>query len=261
MLRIVPNVSAAGAKSYFTTADYFAPGQQELKGVWHGKGAARLGLSGEIEQKDWDALCENRHTGTGEKLTSRQKSDRRIGFDINYHVPKSVSIIYGITRDARILTAFRESVHETMCEMESEAKTRVRKSGKNEDRITGEMIWGEHVHFTSRPIGGEPDPHLHAHCFVMNQTFDISENCWKALQLGDIKRDAPFFEARFHSRMSRRMTELGFPVIRTQKGWEIESIPASAIEKFSRRTRQVEEAAIELRDKRVLERLKEEGYC
>jgi len=70
------------------------------------------------------------------------------------------------------------------------------------DRVTGEFLWGEHVHFTSRPIGGEPDPHLHAHCFVLNQTFDTVENRWKALQLGDIKRDAPLFEARFHSRMS-----------------------------------------------------------
>jgi len=243
MLRIVPNVSAAGAKSYFTTADYFAPGQQELKGVWHGKGAARLGLSGEIEQKDWDALCDNLHPATGEKLTSRQKSDRRIGFDINFHVPKSVSILYGLTGDARILTAFRESVHETMREMESEAKTRVRRSGKNEDRVTGEFLWGEHVHFTSRPIGGEPDPHLHAHCFVLNQTFDTVENRWKALQLGDIKRDAPLFEARFHSRMSLRLAELGLPITRTAKGWEIESVPGSAISEFSRRTAQIEELA------------------
>ncbi len=243
MLRIVPNVSAAGAKSYFTTADYFAPGQQELKGVWHGKGAARLGLSGEIEQKDWDALCDNRHPATGEKLTSRQKSDRRIGYDFNFHVPKSVSILYGITGDPRILTAFRESVHETMCDMENEAKTRVRKAGKNEDRVTGEFIWGEHVHFTSRPIGGEPDPHLHAHCFVGNQTFDPIENRWKALQLGDIKESAPLFEARFHSRLSLRLAELGLPIARTAKGWEIESIPSSAIGKFSRRTAQIEELA------------------
>ena len=172
MLRIVPNSSAAGAKSYFSTADYYAPGQQELKGVWRGYGAARLGLSGSIEQKDWDALCENRNPTTGEKLTARQKSERRVGYDFNFHVPKSVSVLYGITRDERILDAFRDCVNQTMREMEAETKTRVRKGGKNEDRITGEMIWGEHVHFTSRPIDGIPDPHLHAHCFALNTTFD-----------------------------------------------------------------------------------------
>lgn len=243
MLRIVQNTSADGAKRYFSTADYYAPGQQELKGVWRGKGALRLGLEGTIKKDDWEALCDNRNPATGEKLTARQKSERRVGYDINFHVPKSVSLLYGITGDERILDAFRNSVNETMREMETETKTRVRKGGKNEDRVTGEMIWGEHVHFTSRPIDGVPDPQVHAHCFVMNSTFDEAEGHWKAMQIADIKRDAPFFEARFHSRMSCRMAELGLPVARTKKGWEIETIPASAIDKFSRRTALIEELA------------------
>jgi conjugative relaxase-like TrwC/TraI family protein len=245
MLRIVQNTSAAGAKSYFSTADYYAPGQQELKGVWRGKGAERLGLSGTIEKEAWEALCDNRNPLTGENLTARQKSERRVGYDINFHVPKSVSLLYGITGDGRILDAFRDCVNQTMCEMEAETKTRVRKGGKNEDRVTGEMVWGEHIHFTSRPINGIPDPHLHAHCFVLNQTFDKEENRFKAVQIADIKRDAPLFEARFHSRISRRMAELGLPVVRTKKGWEIEGVASSAIEKFSRRTALIEELAAE----------------
>jgi conjugative relaxase-like TrwC/TraI family protein len=243
MLRIVQNTSSAVAKSYFSTADYYAEGQQELKGVWRGKGAARLGLSGTIEKKDWDALCDNRHPETGEKLTARQKSKRRIGYDINFHVPKTISILYGLTGDERILDAFRQSVNETMQDIEAETKTRVRIGGKNEDRLTGEMVWGEHIHFTSRPVDGIPDVHLHAHCFALNQTFDKVENRWKAMTIAEIKRDAPFFEARFHSRMSRRMGELGLGVIRTKNGWEIEGVPASAIGKFSRRTALIEELA------------------
>ena len=46
------------------------------------------------------------------------------------------------------------------------------KGGKNENRRTGNMAWGEFIHFTSRPVDGVPDPHLHAHCFVFNTTFD-----------------------------------------------------------------------------------------
>jgi conjugative relaxase-like TrwC/TraI family protein len=243
MLRITQNSSAAGAKNYFSTADYYAEGQQELKGIWGGRGSARLGLSGVIDKKDWDALCDNRNPATGKKLTARQKSERRIGYDFTFNLPKSVSLLYGLTGDDRILDAFRESVNQTMCEVEAETKTRVRKGGKNEDRITGEMVWGEHVHLTSRPIDGIPDVHVHAHCFVLNQTFDKVENCWKATQIAEIKRDAPLFEARFHARMSRRMAELGLPVMRTKKGWEIAGIPASALGKFSRRTALIEELA------------------
>jgi len=106
--------------------------------------------------------------------------------NFNFHVPKSVSLLYGLTQDERILDAFRASVDETMQDMESEVKTRVRKGGKNEDRIAGNMIWGEFIHTTARPVNGIPDPHLHAHCFVFNAIFDNAEGRWKAAQFGDL---------------------------------------------------------------------------
>ena len=92
-----------------------------------------------------------------------------------------------------------------MQDMEAEMPTRVRKGGKNENRQTGNMAWGEFVHFTSRPVDGVPDPHLHAHCFVFNTTFDQEEDRWKAGQFRELNRDAPYFEAVFHSRLRRRL--------------------------------------------------------
>jgi conjugative relaxase-like TrwC/TraI family protein len=224
--------------------DYYTQGQ-ELIGDWHGKAAAWLGLSGAIKKKTWDALCDNRHPETGESLTPRRKQDRRVGYDFNFHVPKSVSLIYGLTQDGRILDAFRASVDETMRDMESEVKTRVRRGGKNEDRVSGNLIWGEFVHTTARPINGIPDPHLHAHCFVFNVTFDDKEHHWKAAQFADLKRDAPYFEALFHSRMARRMTELGLPIERSKKGWEIAGVSKGSLDKFSRRTALIEKKARE----------------
>ena len=245
MLRINQNMHAAGAKSYYSTADYYTEGQ-ELAGHWRGEGARRLGLAGSVKQADWDALCDNRNPNTGEALTLRRNDARTVGYDFNFHVPKSVSLLYAMTRDERILDAFRSSVDATMREMEAEMKTRVRKAGQNEDRTTGNMIWGEFVHFTSRPVDGVPDPHLHAHCFVFNTTFDEQENAWKAGQFRDLKRDAPFFEAMFHARFARRLAELGLPVERKAKGWEIAGVSKGLIEKFSRRTAEIEAKAAEL---------------
>lgn len=244
MLRITQNSSPAGAQSYYSTADYYAEGQ-ELVGRWRGFGADRLGLTGAVDKDAWDALCDNRDPNTGLPLTVRRKQERSVGYDFNFHVPKSVSLLYALTRDERLLGAFRESVGETMREMEAEMKTRVRRGGKNEDRISGNMVWGEFVHFTSRPVGGVPDPHLHAHCFVFNTTFDDKEDRWKAGQFRDLKRDAPYFEAVFHTRMSRRLAELGLPVERTKKGWEIAGISKETLDKFSRRTALIEEKARE----------------
>ena len=157
--------------------------------------------------------------------------------------PKSVSVLYSLTKDERILDAFRESVNETMRDMESEMQTRVRKDGKNGKRTTGNMVWGEFVHFTSRPVGGVPDPHLHAHCFVFNTTWDKKESAWKAGEFADLKRDAPYFEAKFHSRMARRLAGLGIAVERTKTGWEIAGVPKSVVRQFSRRTALIEEEA------------------
>lgn len=42
MLRIIQNTSAAGAKSYYSTADYYTEGQ-ELAGQWRGEGGAAIG--------------------------------------------------------------------------------------------------------------------------------------------------------------------------------------------------------------------------
>lgn len=244
MLRITQNTSSAGAKSYYSTADYYTEGQ-ELKGVWRGKGAERLGLSGDIEQKDWDSLCDNQNPQTGRGLTSRQKTERRVGYDFTWDVPKSVSLLYGLTQDERILDVFRQAVDATMQDMEAEMQTRVRTGSRNEDRTTGNLVWGEYVHTTARPVDGVPDPHLHAHCFVFNATYDEQEGRWKAGQFGNLKRDASYFEAVCHSRVAHGLAELGLPIDRTKKGWEIAGMPASTLEKFSRRTALIEAKAKE----------------
>ena len=242
MLRIIQNTSAAGAMSYYSTADYYSEGQ-ELLGQWRGQAAERLGLAGGIDKATWDALCDNRDPTTGLPLTARRNQDRTVGYDFNFHVPKSVSVLYGLTRDNRILNAFQASVDETMRDIEREIKTRVRVNGKNEERTTGNMAWAEFTHFTSRPVDGVPDPHLHAHCFVFNATFDENESRWKAGQFRELKRDAPFFEAAFHARFARRVEELGLSVERTKTGWELAGMPKSVVRTFSRRTAQIEKMA------------------
>jgi conjugative relaxase-like TrwC/TraI family protein len=246
MLRIIQNTSAGRAKSYYSTSDYYTQGQ-ELDGVWRGAAANRLGLSGIIKKEDWDALCDNRNSATGQVLTQRQKGNRRVGYDFNFHVPKSISILYGLTKDERILQAFRESVSETMRDIESEVKTRVRVGGKNEERTTGNVTYGEYVHTTSRPVDGVPDPHLHAHCFVLNSTWDDVENKWKAIDIAGVKRDANYFQAVYHSRLARKLEELGLAVERKRNGWDLAGFDKATLDKFSRRTALIEAKAKELK--------------
>jgi conjugative relaxase-like TrwC/TraI family protein len=244
MLRIIQSTSVSQAKGYYSKADYYSEGQ-ELAGTWGGIAADRLGLHGEIRQQDFERLCDNLHPATGERLSPRTKTNRTVGYDFNFHVPKAISVAYMLTQDERILDAFRVSVRETMQELEADAKTRVRGKGRDEERVSGNLAWGEFIHLTARPVDGVPDPHLHAHCFVQNLTFDSEEQRWKAVQFRDIKRDAPYYEAAFYARFAKRLTDLGYPIARTGKQWDLAGVPKSLAKKFSRRTQQVEEHAEE----------------
>lgn len=250
MLRIIQTQSVAAAKSYYTQGlsredagrDYYSEGQ-ECVGKWGGLGAIKLALEGDVTADAFDALCENRHPVTGERLTPRSKSNRTVLYDFNFHVPKSVSMIHALTGDEQIVTDFRQSVAETMRELEEDARTRVRRNGTNAERKTGNLVWGEFVHFTARPVEGVPDCHLHAHVVVMNQTYDDVEKRWKAVQFREIKRDAPYYESVLHARFAERLAERGYGITRTENGWEISGIPDSAIRKFSRRTQLIEAEA------------------
>ena len=246
MLRVI---ASRNAKEYFAQSlrreDYYSEGQ-EVVGDWHGVAAVRLGLAGAVTQADFDSLCDNKIPGTNERLTQRNKSNRTVGYDFNFHCPKSASVAYEFTKDERILDAFKLSVNQTMREIESEIKTRVRKNGADENRTTGNMVWAEFVHFTARPVAGVPDPHLHAHCYAFNTTWDDMEKKWKAGQFRDLKADAPYFEAAFHARFSRQLAELGYRIERTAKGWELAGMPQRVLDEFSKRTEQVKQKAKEL---------------
>lgn len=246
MLRVI---ASRNAKEYFKESlskeDYYTEGQ-EVRGEWQGIGAEKLGLSGPVTTETFEALCDNKKPGTDERLTQRNKDNRIVGYDFNFHSPKSVSVTYEFTKDERILNAFKLSVNQTMREIETESKTRVRQKGANENRTTGNMVWAEFVHFTARPVNGLPDPHLHAHCYAFNTTWDDVEKKWKAAKFRDLKADAPYFEAVFHARFAKQLAEIGYQIERTAKGWELAGVPQRVLDEFSRRTEQVEQKAKEL---------------
>ena len=249
MIRMIPSTSAGHAKAYFSDAllksDYYI-NDQELQGRLHGKIAERLNLQGAVNKEVFFALCDNKNPNTGKNLTPRTKQDRTTGYDINFHCPKSVSIVHALSKDEHILKAFEESVQETMLEIEMDSKTGVRKGKAYGERDTGELIWADFTHQTARPVeDATPDPHLHSHCFVFNATYDGEEKRFKAGQFREINRNMPYYQARFHKRLADRMQNLGYEIRQTQKSFEIDGVPLKVIDLFSKRTDEIGRVAKE----------------
>ncbi|OCX51925.1 conjugal transfer protein [Mucilaginibacter sp. PPCGB 2223] len=246
---MIMSQSAEQAKSYFSDAlqksDYYI-NDQELQGKFTGRLAERLGISGPATKEIFFDLCENINPATGNTLTLRNKDVRTVGYDINFHAPKSVSIIHALSKDDHILKLFEVSVNKTMREIEADAMTRVRKNEKHEDRKTGELVWAEFTHQTARPVGDfAPDVHLHSHAFVFNASWDDVEQQFKAGQFRDIKRDMPYYQARFHKNLSDGLIDLGYKIKATDKAFEIVGVPQSAIDLFSKRTNEIGQIAKE----------------
>ena len=242
---MIQSVSSAQAKSYYSDAllksDYYLE-DQELGGYFQGKLAGRLGLDGKASKADFFALCENRNPLNGEQLTPRTDVNRTTGYDINFHCPKSVSLAHVLSKDDHILRAFQSAVQETMQEIEADSKTRVRKKGAYTNRKTGELLWSEFIHQTARPAKGfeqEPDMHLHAHCYVFNATYDPIERKVKAGQFRDIKSFMPYYEARFHKRLSDKLLDAGYAIRRTRRSFELEGIPELVLQHFSKRSNEI----------------------
>jgi hypothetical protein len=261
MLRITPSHCAHAATDYhiagLAQAAYYTG---HGPGVWHGKGAARLGLSGDVTRADFAALAEGRHPLTGQKLVQRLKDNRRVGMDFVFSAPKSLTLLYEYRRDGRLLTAFSDAARETMRDIEQGMQTQSYDAhGKKCWTLTANLIWTQFLDFESRPTdfgtegegraapeaGSLPDPHLHCHAFAFAPTFDPDKQRWQAGEFGGIKMDGAYYEALFHNRLAAKIRALGYTTVPTACGrwWEIAGVSRRLIEKFSRRTAEIQDTA------------------
>lgn len=161
-------------------------------------------------------------------------ANRRIYYDFTMSPPKSVSVV-ALYQDARIIKLHDEAVRKAMVELETYAAGRIRKSKRDEDRATGNVIGAAYRHDTSREL----DPHLHTHYTFFTGTYDPVEECWKALQVGDMFRARKFVENVYYHELTKGLAALGYEVEQTAKGPEIRGVPISVRKLFSKRQAQI----------------------
>lgn len=246
MLRVVQSRSSAGLKDYFTgglVAGDFTLEEGLSPSWWSGRGSPLLGLEGEVRREHFAALADNVHPQTGEQLSVRMKANRRVAYDFNLHAPKSLSVLALVTGDARLIDAMSDSARFVMRAIERYAATRVRMGGKDEDRVTSNLVIANFLHLTTRPVDGIPDPHVHVHSVVFNVTHDSVEGRWKAVQLGGVVKQAPFFQALFLSDLAKRVMALGYEIETPGAAWEVKGVTPDIVKRYSRRSQVINERA------------------
>ncbi len=249
MITMVPVTSLANARKYFRenlqVGDYYAE-NHSIEGEWFGKGAEKLGLKGAVNEKTFLSLVEGNDPNTGQFLTQRKnrnrmangekKSNRRIYHDLVLSPPKSVSIV-ALNKDSRIVDLHNESVKKAMTELEKWARTRVRKNGRNTDRITGNVVGAMFRHDTSREL----DPHLHTHCILFNATYDPVEERWKALETKEMFQAKKFTENYYYHELSKGLKRMFYGIENNAGSFEISGVPKELITTFSKRHQQIDE--------------------
>jgi conjugative relaxase-like TrwC/TraI family protein len=185
-----------------------------------------------------------------ERYTAGQPGRKpRPGYDVTLRPPKSVSVLWALSDDPTRL-AFREAhteaVDEVVRYLESRAiRGRVTVDKRQREVETDGLIAAAFDHRTSRA----GDPLLHTHVVVANMTrIDTDEGpAWRAIAgyglFEHAKAAGHLYQAHLRHTLSRRLGVEWGPV--TNGYADIDGVPETVIEAFSKRRTEIEEVLAE----------------
>src|SRR6267378_71470 len=249
------NGGAGYAERHLQYSDYLDE-QNKVTGLWRGKAAERLGLSGEVTPEQFERLRECEHPETGEFLRQRRSADRIAAdgtkqsdavhlYDLTFSAPKSVSIM-GVLVDPRLITAHQNAVASALTEAEKYAAVEDQRYGKKIVRPTDNLAIATYNHDASRQL----DPQIHTHSVVFNLSFDEKTDKWKSLDARGFYERRSYLTEAYRNVLAAEVMKLGYEIENrwnergTDQSFEIKQIPRELCKKFSKRS-QEKEAAIE----------------
>lgn len=233
--------SAAQAASYYEADDYYTEGGM-APSEWFGETAEKLGLSGEVDRKQFGEMLEGRIAGQQLGTTRDGKTEHRPGWDITFSAPKSVSIMAEVAGDKRLIKAHGKAVKTALAHVEKHmAATRVRQGGVVERQATGNLAVATFRHATSR----SQDPQLHTHGVILNATQDKDGN-WRSLEPRAFYQLQKEIGAIYRQELAHGIAALGYRIEAGKDAlFEIAGVPENAIEALSQRTAAIDERLAE----------------
>ncbi|MCB9063263.1 MAG: relaxase domain-containing protein [Halobacteriovoraceae bacterium] len=212
--------------------------------VWQGKIAKDFGLDGEIINFDTFENFSKGLSPIGEALVrSAGSENHRVGFDLTFSAPKSVSVLS--LHDPKIREQMALSVEKTLNWVEKTyPQSRYKLDGNTWFKNTSSLIAAKFEHMSNR--NGEPD--LHIHSVIMNLTKD-SEGQYRTFRNEKIYIDQKTIGQVFRNYLAKDLQKIGYSVEVTSRKegfFEIKGVSREIIDDLSSRSKETEIAKEEL---------------
>src|SRR5215207_2469071 len=249
MLRVTTLHAASAAATAKYYAEYLTAAPGEVPGVWCGRQAGGLGLSGDVTVEQLEALLSG-HDPATDMLLGRELVDRPAkgggvvravsGFDATFSAPKSVSVWWALTGDRRLLEAHDVAVSAALGHLERfGSTTRIRSNGARLHPDTNGLTMATFRQTTSRA----DDPQIHTHA-VISAKVRTADGRWLALDARYLKRHQRTLGGLYQSVLRAELTHrfgVDWRPIATGQA-EIAGIPDELLKVFSKRTGDIAEA-------------------
>ncbi len=224
--------------------DYYSQGREGAPSKWLGAGAAALGLHGQVRKEDQISVLMGQHPKTGEVLGQQPKQGqpRRMGADLTFSAPKSVSVAWaagGHGLRAMIEKAQDLAVARTFKNLERRLELGRRGAGGETAELV-KLVAAAYLHGSSR----EGDPQIHTHLVLANLAAR-SDGSWGACDLGPILGNKLGLGAMYRAELAASLLEMGLQIERDGSSFRLVAIAEAADAEFSKRRQQIEQAMAE----------------
>ena len=243
----VATIDAEKGKDYYIKGYYL-----EETSRWWGKGAAKLKLSGAVEDEKVFQRILNGYSPSGRKKLGSKgigaDTKRRAAVDCTFNAPKSVSLQALVGGDERLLEAHAKAVEKTLQLIEDRySHTRVR---NGHDRLvvnTGNLVVAQFDHIDTRevkadenqPLDTGPDPHLHTHCLIMNMT-ELRRGVWYSHLNEAIYRHQKHLGMVYQHHLAMEVQKLGYEIEAKGQGqFDIKGFSQEDLQEFSKRRQKI----------------------
>ncbi|MDJ0597911.1 MAG: MobF family relaxase [Crocosphaera sp.] len=243
----VATISAEKGKDYYIKGYYL-----EETSRWWGQGAAKLNLSGAVDDEKVFQRILNGYSPSGRKKLGSKgiaaDKNRRAAVDCTFNAPKSVSLQALVGGDERLLDAHAKAVEKTLQLIEDRySHTRVR---NGHDRLvvnTGNLVVAQFDHIDTRAVKADenqakdtgPDPHLHTHCLIMNMT-ELKRGVWYSHLNEAIYRNQKHLGMVYQHHLAMEVQKLGYEIEAKGQGqFDIKGFSSEDLQEFSKRRQKI----------------------